>query len=301
AQLSRKEIKVGDSATITISVAGKGNIHDIPEPVIPDIPDFKFYEDKPSLDVDTTLDGISGTKTFKKALVPTKPGEYRIPPIKVPFLDPDSGTYRIASTQPISITVLSGTEEEKLNLVEGEERIVKKEEIKLLGKDILPPMTSIAALRDQSVRWLNPLLLLMIFLPPFTFFSFFVSEKKKRHMAADQAFYCRKKAFAGWKERRKTILSLIEKKPDKFYSQTSRSLRQFLGDRLTVTGQALTAQEMDKKLEDRHVPPDLRTLLKGHLQVLEKGAFGVLNQDTEERKALFKDLEKAINRLLRYI
>ena len=120
-------------------------------------------------------------------------------------------------------------------------------------------------------------------------------------MAADQAFYCRKKAFAGWKKRRKTILSLLDKKPDEFYSQTSRSLRQFLGDRLTVTGQALTAQEMDRKLEDHNVPPDLRNLLKGHLRVLEKGAFGALNQNPEERKALFKDLEKATNRLLRYI
>ncbi len=120
-------------------------------------------------------------------------------------------------------------------------------------------------------------------------------------MTADQAYYCRKKAFAGWQKRKKTILSLIDKEPDKFYSQTSRSLRQFLGDRLTVTGQALTPQEMDKKLEACHVPSDLRMRLHEHLQTLEKGAFGVLHHKTEEKKALFKNLEKLINQLLRYI
>jgi hypothetical protein len=301
AHLSQQEMKVGDSATITISVKGKGNIHDIPEPIIPEIPEFKVYEDKPSLDAKITLDGISGVKTFKKALVPTKPGEYRIPPIKIPFLDPDSGTYRIAAAQPISIRVLPGTEEEKLHLIEGQGRIVKKEEIKLLGKDILPPITSIAALRDQSIRLSNPIFLLMIFFPPFTFFTFFIWEKKKRHMASDQAYYCRKKAFIEWKKRKKRILSLTDKKPDEFYSQTSRSLRQFLGDRLTVTGQALTPQEMNKKLEDCHVPSDLRMRLQDHLQTLEKGAFGVLHQKMEDRKTLFKDLERVICRLMRYI
>lgn len=120
-------------------------------------------------------------------------------------------------------------------------------------------------------------------------------------MATDQAYYCRKKAFVGWKKRKKTILSLIEKNPHEFYSLTSRSLKQFLGDRLTVAGQALTPQEVDRKLEICHVPSDLRMRLQGHLQSLEKGTFGALHQKVEDRKTLFKDLEGMINQLLRYI
>jgi hypothetical protein len=292
-------MKVGDSATITISVEGKGNIHDIPEPVIPDIPEFKIYEDKPSLNLKATLDGISGVKTFKKALVPTKPGEYRLPPIKMPFLDPNTGTYRVAAAKSFSIRVFPGTEEENLHLVEGLRGAVQKEEIKLLGKDILPPKTSIVALRDQSVKW-SLMTFLLFFLPPLTFSVFFIWEKKKRHMAADQAYYCRKKAFKGWREKRKTILSLIDKNPDEFYRQTSRNLKQFLGDRLTVTGQALTPKEIDQKLEEFQVPEDLRTQLQNHLQTLEKGAFCAIHQNVEARKALLKDLEKIISKLMRY-
>jgi hypothetical protein len=299
AQLSQQEMKVGDSATITITVTGQGNVYDIPDPKFPDFPEFKIYEDKPVLDLKTTLDGISGVKTFKKALVPTKPGDYRFPPIRVPYLDPNTGIYRMAETKPIPIRVLAGSEEEKLHLVEGEWRHIEKEEIKLLGKDILPIKISITALRGQSVKWANPVILFLIFFPPLTFSVFFLWERQKRHMAVDQACYRRKKALKGWKKNKKAILSLIDQNPSEFYSQTSRSLKQFLGDRLSVAGQALTPLELDKKLEEFKIPAELRMRLQHHMQILEKGAFGALHQISEDRETILKDLEKIINQLLR--
>ena len=299
--LSQQEIKVGDSATMSISIMGRGNVHDIPEPTMPDIPDFKIYEDKPEIDLKMTPDGITGVKTFKKALVPTKPGEYKIPPVKLPFLDSNTGTYRMASGKSISINVLPGTEEEGLHLMEGERHTVIKEEIKLLGKDILPPKTTLSALKDQSMRWSNPVSLILLLLPPLTFFIFFFWEKKKEHMATDQAYYRRKNAIKIWKKRKKEIMSLVDSDPDEFYNQTSRSLKQFLGDRLMVSGQALTPHEINQKMEVTGVPEDLRIHLQQIMQTLEKGAFCGLDQDAEGRKSLFKDLEKIVSQLFRWI
>ncbi|MGA1790053.1 MAG: BatD family protein [bacterium] len=299
--LSQQEIKVGDSATMSISIMGRGNVHDIPEPTMPDIPDFKIYEDKPEIDLKMTPDGISGVKTFKKALVPTKPGEYKIPPIRLPFLDPNTGTYRMASGRSLSISVLPGTEEESLHLMEGERHTVKKEEIKLLGKDILPPKTTLSALKDQSMRWSNPVSLILLLIPPLTFFVFFFWKKKKEHMSIDQAYYRRKNAVKIWRKRGKEIMSMVDSDPNEFYNQTSRSLKQFLGDRLMVSGQALTPHEINQKMGETGIPEDLRIHLQQILQTLEKGAFCGLYQNTEERKSLFKDLEKVVSKLLRWI
>jgi hypothetical protein len=299
--LSQQEIKVGDSATMTISIMGRGNVHDIPEPTMPDIPDFKIYEDKPEIDLKITPDGITGVKSFKKALVPTKPGEYKIPPVKLPFLDPNTGRYRMASGRSLSISVFPGTEEEGLHLMEGERHTVKKEEIKLLGKDILPTKTTLSALKDQSMRWSNPVILILLLLPPLTFFIFFFWEKKKEHMATDQAYYRRKKAIKIWKKRKKEIISMVDSDPDEFYNQTSRGLKQFLGDRIMVSGQALTPNEINQKMEETGVPEDLRIHLQQIMQTLEKGAFCGLHQDAEGRKSLFKDLEKIVSQLLRWI
>ena len=97
------------------------------------------------------------------------------------------------------------------------------------------------------------------------------------------------------------ILSVIDKNPNEFYTQTSRSLKEFLGDRLSVAGQALTPQEIDQKLHEWNVVSDLRIHLRQILQMLEKGAFGALHQNADERKDLLKDVEGIINQLLRKI
>ena len=120
-------------------------------------------------------------------------------------------------------------------------------------------------------------------------------------METDQAYYRRKKAFKGWKRKRKAILSVIDKDLNEFYGQTSRSLKKFIGDRISVAGQALTPQEIDQKLGTLNISKDLRRHLQEILQTLEKGAFGALHQNTDERKDLLKDVEKVINQLLRKI
>ena len=120
-------------------------------------------------------------------------------------------------------------------------------------------------------------------------------------MTTDQAYYRRKKALKGWKKRKRGISSIIDKDPNVFYNQTTRSLKQFLGDRLSVSGQALTPQEIDQKLGALNIPGDLRHHLQEILQKLEKGAFGALHQNADERKDLLRDVETIINMLLRKI
>ncbi|MBN2374090.1 protein BatD [bacterium] len=302
ANLSQNQIKAGESATLTISISGRGNVQSIPDPGIGDIPaEFKVYEDKPALDIKTTLDGISGIKTYKKAIVPTKPGDYQMPAIKLPFLNPETGKYVVASTKPISITVLPGAEEENINLVEAERHTVTKEEIKLLGKDILPQKTSIAAVRDQSMKWNSPVLLLMLVIPPLTFFSAFAWEKKKLRLVTDKAYYRRKKALSVWKKNRKSIKSLKDEDRKRFYSMTSHGLKEFIGDRLNVAGRALTPAEIDQMLNNLKVPEELRRELNGHLKTLEMGEFGAIHKDKEERDALFTATESLINKLTRWI
>ncbi len=301
AGLNPKNIKVGESSTLTISISGIGNIYSIPDPYIGDMTEFKTYEDKPQVDIKTTLDGISGTKVFKKALVPTKPGEYSIPSIKLPFLSPDTGRYKTASTKPISLTVLPGSEEETINLVAGQRPVIRKEEIKLLGTDILPPKKTITAINDQSVNLSAPLLLLLLILPPLAFSAVFLIEKKKRHIATDQAYYRRKNAQKVWKKELKIIRSSIESDVKRFYSQSSQSIKQFLGDRLNATGKALTPQEIDQRLREYNVPEELRDRLTGHLHTLEMGEFGALHQSPEDRNILMADIEKIISRLMRWI
>ena len=171
----------------------------------------------------------------------------------------------------------------------------------VLGKDILPIKTSIKALKDQGVDWISPLILILLFLPPLAYSFFFVWEKKKTHRTIDKAFYRRKGAYKNWKKSRKDIDRSLEGDPTVFYREISGGLKQFLGDRLNVTGKALTPKEIDERLSCLNVTEKTRKNLSEYLQKLEMAEFGALHQDINERKELLQAIEQIIASLMKEI
>ncbi|GIS84021.1 MAG: hypothetical protein CM1200mP16_03210 [Nitrospina sp.] len=75
----KKNLEVGDTTTLTVTVSGKGNIRGIllPEPDLKNL--FKVYPDQPETHQTETGNQIAGKKIFKFALVPLKPGLTNLP------------------------------------------------------------------------------------------------------------------------------------------------------------------------------------------------------------------------------
>jgi hypothetical protein len=51
---------------------------------------------------------FEGTLTEDVVLVPTKPGTYRLPPVRFSYFDPQAGTYRTIASEPVTVTVSGG-------------------------------------------------------------------------------------------------------------------------------------------------------------------------------------------------
>jgi hypothetical protein len=150
AETGQNRLRVGDSTTLTVTVTGNGNLRDLVELSPANIPGFKVYPDKPSFQVDIQGDTLHGTKVFKKALVPIEHGTLEVPPQEVPYFDPEKGSYQIASTAPIRLTVEENGEKEPLHLVTAGGLPGSKSSIKILGKDILPIHTGLAGATGGS-------------------------------------------------------------------------------------------------------------------------------------------------------
>ena len=109
ATLDKTRIKAGESATLTVTIQGLGNIMDADFPGL-ELPDdrFKVYKDTPVEDVEATEKGVAGKKIFKQALVPGTAGDVTIPSLSLTFFDVGSEAYKTVSTAPIQLEVVPG-------------------------------------------------------------------------------------------------------------------------------------------------------------------------------------------------
>ena len=143
ASLSDHEVKVGDTLTLSVSVEGQGSLEGLDEKNlgIKLDPSMKVYPDKPSF---SRNDGtfISESKVFKFALVPTKPGKFKIEDIKLNVFVPKLGDYTDLVAEVGEIFVEDNPDAKLGSTSAGQdtpEQINKsssKEDVKYLTQDI---------------------------------------------------------------------------------------------------------------------------------------------------------------------
>lgn len=80
------QLKVGESATLTITVTADGLLGEqLPEIELPQSDGLKLYQGKAEVDNETTSGGMRGVRKESIALIPTRPGAYELPEIRLPW------------------------------------------------------------------------------------------------------------------------------------------------------------------------------------------------------------------------
>ncbi len=157
ADLSAFKIGVGESATLTVRLSGKGNVNRLPDIKMPSLEHLKVYADEPVFETTAGADGLTGSKTMKWALVPGKAGMYRIPAFTVSYFDPKARVYLTEKTQPLVLEVLQGeakTGEGNPQREKPKEPVhPSKQTVKEIGHDILPIYTAVSSIKGGS--WLK--------------------------------------------------------------------------------------------------------------------------------------------------
>jgi hypothetical protein len=155
-RLQPTRLKVGESATLTVQISGKGNIHRIPDIDLPELPFARTYGDQPLLETKQDDQGVGGKKTMKWALVPQKEGRFEIPVLKLSFFNPDTENYDVLRTSVHTLSVLPGTTQAPAaaqtspTFATTNDESVKKE-IQQIGKDILPIHMSAGAVHGSAI------------------------------------------------------------------------------------------------------------------------------------------------------
>jgi hypothetical protein len=141
ALLDKRDLKVGDGATLTLRVEGIGSLQDFSGFNF-EHEKFRVYEDGDGLfEPRRTQEGfLGGVKTFKYAVVPKESGVFKLDPFKLIYFDPDKREYVSCLTDELRLEVAPG-EAEDFVFVGGDNadlRPREKKSLKIQGQDIFP-------------------------------------------------------------------------------------------------------------------------------------------------------------------
>ena len=273
ATLRRRELQVGQSATLEVQVGGAGNVQLLSEPDFPELPAFKVYPDQPDASIDRTGRRLAGRKVFRRALVPLVAGPLDVPPIDLVYFDPGLGEYVTRSTDRLELEVTPADGEEELMLTESLAPTTGKVAVRILADDILPIRRTAAGIVSASPQgWRLWTWLACGTLPPLLYLALLAHHRRERRYAADTTLRRRQRALRDALSVAKKLRSAAG--PDSA-AEASRIVRRYVGDKLGLEGAALTPSEAEAALVRAGVDDALAARCRTQLERLEAAQYGL--------------------------
>jgi hypothetical protein len=299
-QVSKSRVQAGESITLTVTVSGTGNLKNL-QNIDMQLQNFKVYDDKPVFEPAVISGKIGGRLVLKKALVPLAEGTLTIPPISISYFNPPSQSYKKASGAALVVQVSPSAAKEKIDLVQAAgQPSAAKQEVKVLGKDILPIRTAHTVLNTESPYPALGIVLLLALLPAACFFAVFIVKRARERSSGDPGGARMKNAYRSFTKNFSEAKKALDAQDGRFFQAGSKALKDFLGDRLNIAGHALTAHDLDGLLAGS-APAEMLNELKRLLEFFDSAQFGFKKCGIEERKAVLSRMQKAAERLNRIL
>ncbi len=276
ATLDPVEVKDSESATLTITVQGRGNVRQIPDLKLADIKDLKIYHDKPRLNINKSKSAIFGEKIMKWAIVPEKCGKYIIPSMILAFFDPEKGRYRELKTKQFSLksNTVADAEAISSNLISiygdnhgGQVKAKNnQQEIRQIGKDIFPVHTSIDPLKGlRQQEFFNRIFILLMLAPPFIYFALLTGRKLFKNNNKNRLNI--RSGNAGKKFLKKV------RNQDLSPEEIHAAVLDYLNIRFLLKGGLLTPNEVYNLLINQGASPETASMLQNSIAQLESVIF----------------------------
>jgi len=292
--LEPPSIKVGESAILTVSFSGRGDVDRIPDLKLPKLGKTRVYPDLSVLKMKPDAKGLTASKTMRWALVPEKEGQCEIPPLSISFFDTETKKYRVLKTSLHTLSVQAGGKDQvSLAGKEGEATGgALKHSVRELGRDILPVRGSVEDLATGFRVQSGGLAFWMILLAPlFVYVGTFWRLKSQNR--SDRAIAAIKARRAAKKLVRQCLQAGINS------NDLALSIRNYLNDRFGLSAGTLTSDEAGVILESRGVSIETAKELRKLIGKLEDAVYtGKGDEDSEMGKQIPK-LAKQIEREIR--
>jgi BatD DUF11 like domain len=283
-------LKVGDSATLAVTVEGRGNIMDAQPPALQIPPAFKTYADNPQESVDMDRTGFHGKKIFRTALVPLQAGRFQLAPVTLTYFDVDQKAYRTLTAAVPALTVAASLQTAAPPVAIAPPPIKPlKEKVTFTGRDILPLKENLTAIQPhRPFSWM--LFLLGLAAPALAFGGTVLVQRLRRQDTRPAALM---------RARAHQALKAAQKGPqDKFLSLLYQALTAAILAGAGRMGEALTWKEAETLLRDSGRTAEEARSTAELLSRIESCKFSGGSFTSQEHDELLIQTRQAIRKLV---
>ncbi len=245
ARLDRNEVNVGEPVSLTVTIAGQGNLRKLAPPRTPVLDGWKIYEPKTDVKIENQ-GGISGRKTVEYLMQPERPGATIVPAFELGYFDPSQRKYLVEKSLPLKIVVkgepLAAVRPGATSAPAAGGAIEN-----VIGAELRPPRSTAKLGRSLGETFYRSRLFTWaVVLPPVAFALTVIIGRMRARFARDTEGARRRKS----RRRVRHHLRAAEKaqdagSPSGFYAEIDRVLRELISVRL---GQPIAGMSRDELL-----------------------------------------------------
>ncbi len=286
-QTDRKQLAVGDALTVSLELRGEGYLASAGKPRLPRLDGFRAHDSGSSLDSRPIGGRLQGRLRVESLLIPQKAGDFTIPPVRYSYFDTGMRRYVTLSTEAVKLRVTPSGEGAVQSFSTG-----GKSEIEILSQDILHIQPITADLRPYPGEVLRRRSTwILVALPPFLLVISSMLARRRRILLADPARLRAQKALGNARR--------LLKGPGEEAQRASGALMQWLADKTDRAPAGLSSADMERWLDQRAAPEDLRRSVLDFLQRADRARFGAASSDGDllaEAGRLLLRLEEEVGR-----
>lgn len=270
------DVNIGDPITLEISVSGSPYLDNVSIPPLTDLPEFEKDFKIPEEMASGTTKG--NARLFTQTLRPRSADVKTIPPIEIPYFNPDSCRYETARTSPIALAVKPAKVLTSAD-VEGkpEEATLRKSELENWSQGIAYNYEGPEVLEEQVYRISSvvrsPLWLSTVLAPILAFLALLTFTTIRRRRLADPDRLKSRKAFARFKKRVNSI-GRDRLGSGSACSDLLAAVRIYFGDKLKCNSSALTFADVEERLKETGADAVLMERMKDLFRACEEGTYG---------------------------
>lgn len=292
ASLGQSPVKTGETTTVAVTLAGRGLLDTIAEPVLALKDVGKVYPDKPEYKETITAEqGVQSSKTFRYALVPAKEGSFPLGAVAVPAFSPRLGQYVTLTADVGTLVVQQGDAPEQPLAVGQGPAAPSQAAVSALGEDLLP-MHGLDKLKSEQTITRNLAWILITTATSPWLFSFgLMSLRGLRRRREGSADLRKSRALRAYQEGLSQARALTETgRIDEAVATAHRAFRDLIGAKIDRHGAALTAKEIEAALVTLAASDSVRAEAARLIGFLEQVEFGGRRLAKDDVQAVIRDL-----------
>ncbi len=250
-----REAGTNEAVTLRVTVTGNGNLSLMGSPPVDFPPTFEVYDPSVRENVNNSNRGQEGSITWEYLMIPRSEGNYRIPPVRFSYFNPQSGTFHTLRSDELNLAVHYSDTPEAGPGVTG----FTREDVRIVGRDIRFIRTGAVAFRNIASDPYGSFSFYLWFIVPLTLFAgLVVIQRKNIRDRTDIARMKNRRASRIAGKRLKLAgkyLKHNEQQP--FFEEVLKALWGYLSDKLLIPVADLNSEKARSVLYEKEVPGNL--------------------------------------------